>query len=218
MRFPDGNEYADDADVLDAISNGDVNAYSALVLRYQGAIFNLMFRMTGSYDDATDLAQETFIKAYDQLYRFQKGKRFFPWLYTIGLNHARNFLRDNKRKKLVSLDDYEPGSGLDYPGQEEENVVAKLDYEQLHAALNQLPLDHREALILRYREGLSMEDVAVALSLRLSAAKMRVHRGLSKLRAILEEGSERRDWLEDNSTRAGQTKAPGYERRARSKP
>jgi RNA polymerase sigma-70 factor (ECF subfamily) len=194
MRPPDINGYPDDAEVIDAISQGDVNAYSTLVLRYQGAIFNLMFRMTGSYEDAADLAQETFIKAYGQLHRFQKGKKFFPWLYTIGLNHARNFLRDNKRTRLVSLDHYEPGSGLDYPGQEEEKIVAKLDYERLHAALNQLPLDYREALILRYHEGLSMEDVAEALALKLSAAKMRVHRGLAKLREILENdenGKER---------------------------
>ncbi|MFZ0930781.1 MAG: RNA polymerase sigma factor [Syntrophobacteraceae bacterium] len=194
MKLPERDADADDAEVIAAISDGDVNAYSTLVLRYQGAIFNLMFRMTGSYEDATDLAQETFIKAYDQLYRFQKDKKFFPWLYTIGLNHARNFLRDNKRARMVSLDDYEAGSGLDYPGQQEENIVAKLDCEQLYAALNQLPLDYREALILRYHEGLSLENVAEALSLKLSAAKMRVHRGLAKLRDILENnqnGKER---------------------------
>ena len=95
---------------------------------------------------------------------------------------------------MVSLDDYEAGSGLDYPGQQEENIVAKLDCEQLYAALNQLPLDYREALILRYHEGLSLENVAEALSLKLSAAKMRVHRGLAKLRDILENnqnGKER---------------------------
>jgi RNA polymerase sigma-70 factor (ECF subfamily) len=166
---------------------GEADAYSTLVLRYQQAVFNLMFRMTGSYEDATDLAQETFIKAYDHLHRFQKGKRFFPWLYTIGLNHARNFLRSSKRNHMVSLDDCEVGSALAYPGEQEESTIAKLDYEHLHAALSQLPLDYREALILRYHEELSMEDVAEALTLKLSAAKMRVHRGLAKLRDILGE-------------------------------
>lgn len=68
----------DDSQLISAILEGDVNAYSTVVLRYQQAIFNLMFRMTGSYEDATDLAQETFIKAYEQLYRFQRGKKFFP--------------------------------------------------------------------------------------------------------------------------------------------
>ncbi len=184
----------DDSQLIAAILEGDVNAYSTLVLRYQGAIFNLMFRMTGSYEDASDLAQETFIKAYDQLYRFQRGKKFFPWLYTIALNHARNFLRHNKTTHMVSLEDCEIGSGLDYPGQQEDNICAKIDYRQLRAGLNQLPLDYREALILRYHEGLIMEEVAEAMNLRLSAAKMRVHRGLAKLRDILwnnQNGKER---------------------------
>jgi len=186
MSLPDGNASADDSQLIADILDGDVNAYSTLVLRYQGAIFNLMFRMTGSYEDASDLAQETFIKAYDQLYRFQRGKKFFPWLYTIGLNHARNFLRHKNRMQWVSLGDCEIGSELDYPGQQEEETCAKLDYEQLHEALNQLPLDYREALILRYHEGLSMDEVAEAMTLKLSAAKMRVHRGLAKLRDIFE--------------------------------
>jgi RNA polymerase sigma-70 factor (ECF subfamily) len=185
MRLPDGNTDADDAQIIDAILEGDVDAYATLVSHYQGAIFNLMLRMTGSYDDATDLAQETFIKAYDRLHRFQKGKKFFPWLYTIGLNNARNFLRDSKRRRTVPIDEYDPGSGLDYPDQQEESLIAKLDYRKLDAALRQLPLEYREAVILRYHEGLSMEDVADALNLRLSAAKMRVHRGLAKLREIL---------------------------------
>src|SRR5208283_122710 len=121
MSLPDGNENGNDSQLIAAILEGDVNAYSTLVLRYQGAIFNVMFRMTDSYEDAGDLAQETFIKAYEQLHRFQRGKKFFPWLYTIGLNHARNFLRHNKRTQTVPLEGSEPGSGMDYPGQQEGN-------------------------------------------------------------------------------------------------
>ena len=121
MSLPDGNAKVDDSLLIAAILEGDVNAYSTLVLRYQGAIFNLMFRMTGSYEDSADLAQETFISAYEQLHRFQTGKKFFPWLYTIGLNHARNFLR-HKKGQMVSLEDCEIGSGLDYPGQQEDEI------------------------------------------------------------------------------------------------
>ncbi|MGO9019081.1 MAG: RNA polymerase sigma factor [Syntrophobacteraceae bacterium] len=193
MSLPDGNANADDSQLIAAILEGDVNAYSILVLRYQGAIFNLMYRMTDSYEDAGDLAQETFIKAYEQLYRFQRGKKFFPWLYTIGLNHARNFLRHNKRIQWVPLEDCAIDSELDYPCQQEDNICAKLDYAQLHEALNQLPLDYREALMLRYHEGLSMDEVAEAMTLKLSAAKMRVHRGLAKLRDILERKQNGKD-------------------------
>lgn len=187
MNSLHGSADPDDAQAISAISKGDVNAYSILVLRYQKPVFNLMLRMTGSYEDATDLTQETFIKAYDQLYRFRKGKKFFPWLYTIGLNHARNFLRHKKLINYVSLEGCEIDCGPDYQGRQEDEICAKLDYEQLHAALDQLPSDYREAIVLRYHEGLSMENVAEALSLKLSAAKMRVHRGLTRLRDILEK-------------------------------
>ena len=70
--------------------------YSILVRQYQKPIFNLMYRVTGSSEDAKDLTQETFIKAYEKLDHFRMGARFFPWLYTIGYNHARNFVQRGK--------------------------------------------------------------------------------------------------------------------------
>ncbi len=203
----DKNNDAEDAQAIASISSGDVDAYSILVLRYQKAVFNLMFRMTGSYEDATDLAQETFIKAYDQLYRFQTGKKFFPWLYTIGLNHARNFLRSDRKRKQVPIDDCEPDNGLDYPG-EEDRLCAKLDNQRLQTALDQLPLDYREALILRYRDELSIEDVAAALGVKESAAKMRVHRGLAKLRDILEAKDNGKRKIRPTPS-ASKTRRPG---------
>ncbi|HAA05273.1 MAG TPA: RNA polymerase subunit sigma-24, partial [Syntrophobacteraceae bacterium] len=111
-------DQASDHQVVSAVLAGDVEAYGALVQRYQKPIYNLMFRLTGSYADSLDLAQETFIKAYEALHRFRKGSRFFPWLYSIGLNHGRNFLRRNKIVQVVDLDDWEESSGLDHPGQE----------------------------------------------------------------------------------------------------
>jgi RNA polymerase sigma-70 factor (ECF subfamily) len=180
-------EHADDQHVIRAILDGDVNAYAVLVARYQKPIYNLMFRMSGSAADAADLAQETFIKAYEQLHRFREGKTFFPWLYTIGLNHCKNFLHRRKSRQDVSTEDCELDGGLDYPSKHEERLLAQLDFEQLREALGQLPIDYREALILRYHEELALEDVAVALEISLSCAKMRVHRGLKKLREMLEK-------------------------------
>ena len=172
--------------VISAILAGDVDAYAVLVNRYQQPIFNLLFRMTSSYADAADLVQEAFIKAYEQLYRFRLGQKFFPWLYTIALNQTRNFLRKNKAEKTVPIDDCEPVSGLDYSAQQEELMCARLDGQRIQDALARLPFDYREAVILRYREELSMEDLAAALEISVSGAKMRVHRGLRKLREMME--------------------------------
>ncbi len=82
------DEWVDRKSIMEVLS-GNVDAYRDLVQRYQKPIFNLMYRLTGSREDARDLAQETFIKAYQKLDHFKLGSRFFPWLYTIGLNPER---------------------------------------------------------------------------------------------------------------------------------
>lgn len=181
-------------EIISAVLSGKTEAYALLVARYQKPIYNLMVRMTGSLEDAADLTQDTFIKAFESLHRFQTGRKFFPWLYALGLNHSRNFLlkRKTSRERVVAIDDIETGSGLDYPGQEEENQCVRLDLNRVRSALDRLPAEYREALILRYHQELPLEDVATALDVSLSAAKMRVHRGLKKLRAIL-DGEEREE-------------------------
>jgi RNA polymerase sigma-70 factor, ECF subfamily len=181
-------DQSSDDQVITTVLAGDVDAYAVLVQRYQKPIYNLMYRMTTSHADSLDLAQETFIKAYEALHRFRLGNRFFPWLYSIALNHSRNFLRRSRGRQTVAIDECDLGSGVDYPGQEEEILCARLDTQNLHEALGELPVDYREAVLLRFREDLSMEEIAVALRISLSGAKMRVHRGLRKLREILEKG------------------------------
>lgn len=178
-------DQSSDQEVISAVLDGDANAYAILVARYQQPMFNLMYRMTRSHEDAVDLAQEVFIKAYEQLYRFRGGEKFFPWLYTIGLNHSRNFLRRNKTARSIPIEDWEPTSGLDYPGQQEEKMCSRLDVQRLHEALDQLPVDYREALVLRYHEEVPVDEIASALKLSESGVRMRVSRGLKKLREIL---------------------------------
>ena len=180
----------DDQRVIAAVLAGETDAYAVLVERYQKPIFNLMVRMTGSTWDALDLAQETFIKAFEQLHRFRLGKRFFPWLYTIGLNHSKNFIRQRRSVQTTSLDGCEAGFDPANPRMEEEKLCARLDAVRITKALEELPFDYREAVILRYHEELSMDEIASVLGISVSGAKMRVHRGLKKLREILEGESD----------------------------
>jgi RNA polymerase sigma-70 factor, ECF subfamily len=176
----------DEQEIISAVLGGNKDIFSLLVLRYQKPIFNLMYRLTGSQDDALDLAQETFIKAYENLDHFKKGARFFPWLYTIGFNHGRNFKRRNKVFVSLSGGDWEEeASDTSNLSRQEEQLVFQLDSSRIFQALQHLPVDYREALILHYHEGLSMEDIAVALQLSSSGAKMRVHRGVKKLKEII---------------------------------
>jgi len=174
----------DDCDVVAAVLAGDVDAFSALVERYQSPVFNLMYRMTGSYEDARDLSQEAFVKVFEKLRSFDSRRKFFPWIYTIGLNIARSHLR--KRRSLVSL-----RTGVSNSNSRDEEVVSP-DESSTYAphgdvawALTQLSDGYREAVILYYREECSMQEIAQALGLSVSGAKMRVHRGLKRLRSLL---------------------------------
>jgi RNA polymerase sigma-70 factor (ECF subfamily) len=186
-------DLSDDQKIITAVLAGNENAYSILVQRYQRPIFNLMYRVTSSYEDALDLAQETFIKAYEKLDTFRSGSRFFPWLYTIGFNHARNFMRRDKLSHEVFYQNWREESDLDGLARQEDKMHVKLDLQHLFQGLQRLPVDYREALILRYHEGLSMEDIAAALQLSVSGAKMRVHRGLLKLRQIIFEDEDEKE-------------------------
>ena len=169
--------------LVNEILSGDVNAYALVVKRYEKPIYNLMLRMTGSEQDALDLTQETFVRAYEKLEKFNPSAPFFPWLYTMGLNLARDFLRRAKRHPVES---YESENGFSAEGVLPDQALSdRIDAQQVQEGLQTLPVDYREALLLRFHEGLSMGEVAQALGISLSAAKMKIHRGLSKLRQVL---------------------------------
>jgi len=175
----------DETRIIAAVLDGEVNAFEPLVAKYEKPIFNLMYRTTGSLDEAVELTQEAFLKAYDKLEQFQLGRSFFSWLYALAVNVGRDYLRYKKRN---------PPSIHDNPGHVAERTVQDPapedprlteEVQSLLKALEQLPIDYREAVVLRYREERSMQEIADMLNLSVSGAKMRVHRGLEKLRAIL---------------------------------
>ncbi|MBW1847587.1 MAG: sigma-70 family RNA polymerase sigma factor [Deltaproteobacteria bacterium] len=176
----------EDDSVIEEVLNGNVNAFGLIVKKYQRPIFNLMLRVVGSEDKAADLAQETFIRAYEKLDLFRPGNKFFSWLYAIGMNLARDSIR---KKKIFYVLDEDRDAGLsDRVDEKKVNPYEeRIEMVHLHFALKQLPLKEKEAIILRFREGLSMKEISVALEISVSGAKMRVHRGLKKLRDLLSE-------------------------------
>jgi RNA polymerase sigma-70 factor, ECF subfamily len=172
-----------DSSLIRAVLAGDGKAYGALVERYQRPIYNLMLRATGSRDEAADLTQETFLKGYEKIGSHRGESSFFSWIYAIGLNQVRDHLRRRKRDRL------QIGPGIDVEEaadpESAEEFFRSLQGITLRRAITELELHHREAVILRYREGLSMEEIAGIMGLTVSGAKMRVHRGLERLKAIM---------------------------------
>jgi RNA polymerase sigma-70 factor (ECF subfamily) len=179
---------AEDDRLVEAVLLGNVEAFGGIVRKYENAIFNLMYRATGSREEAADLTQDAFLKAYDRLHTFRAGRKFYPWLYTLSVNVARDDLRRRQRQPRMSLRDPETIAEMTFG---DSNAVAEADrsteIQSLFEMLRNLPIDDREALLLRFREGLKMKEIAEQLGLSVSGAKMRVQRGLQKLQKAWED-------------------------------
>lgn len=172
--------------IIERVLKGDREAFAALVDAYKGAIFNLAFRMTGSHQDADDLSQETFIRAYRNLRHFDPQKRFFTWIYTIGLNLIRNHLKKQGREmsretEVLRASEMEIQGGA----QTERDMIRAQETHRLETCLQKLPADLREAVVLRFFQELSFEEIATISDASLSAVKMRVYRGLEQLKQLM---------------------------------
>jgi RNA polymerase sigma-70 factor (ECF subfamily) len=173
--------------IVERVLKGEREAFAALVDAYKGAIFNLAFRMTGSHQDADDLSQETFIRTYRNLRQFDPRKRFFTWIYTIGLNLIRNHLkkhgRETTRETAAARSSSE--AGIDQGTQTERDMMQAQEIRRLEICLQKLPADLREAVVLRFYQDLSFEEIATISDASPSAVKMRVYRGLEQLKQLM---------------------------------
>ncbi len=174
----------DEGEIIGRVLGGDREAFAALVDAYKGPIFRLAFRMTGSAQDADDLTQETFLRVFQSLGRFRAGERFFPWLYTVSLNVIRNHLR--KAKGLEESAGRGMPESADPRSDPSAAAIGREQSRRLQSYLLRLPVPVREALILRFYEGMGFEDIASMTGDTISSAKMKVYRGLEKIRMMME--------------------------------
>ena len=177
-----------DAEIIARVLNGDKQSYALLVEAYTGPIFNLAYRMTGSLEDAEDLTQETFIRAYQNLHRFDRDKKFFTWLYTIGINLIRNHLKKNEREvaHFVAANYAEEHQAQEHT-REEGGTLSEDRMIRLEQVIRNLPVDLREAIILKFVQDLTFEEVANVTGDSVSAVKMRIYRGLEKIKQMMEK-------------------------------
>jgi len=176
-----------DAEIVANVLKGNVQSYALLIEAYKGPVFNLVFRMTGSYSDADDLTQEIFIRAYQNLHQFDQDKKFFTWLYTLGINLIRNHLK----KKAKDVEHHTTNHQFPEPqtkGDEsrEGDFPSEDSMRRLDENMQKLPVDLREAIILKFYQDLTFEEIAAITGDSLSAVKMRVYRGLEKLKQLME--------------------------------
>lgn len=173
------------------VLDGDVNEYEKLVLEYQKNVYNLALRMTGDAEDAADMAQEAFIKAYNSLASYRGDSRFSVWLYRIVSNVCLDFLRARKRRQTVSL------SVVDDEGEETELEISdesaspekllerSMTRDAVRRGLQELTPEYRQILILRELQGMSYDEIAETLGLESGTVKSRIFRARKKLCTFL---------------------------------
>ena len=170
---------------------GDSDAYRVLVERHSRALFRLAFRMTGNESDAEDVVQESFMRAYRQLAKFDDRASFGTWIYRIASNCALDLVRSRKRRSehLAPNDPDMDDPTLNLPALDptpERSALSTEVRERVTEAMNDLSPTERTAFVLRHFEGMCIEDVSRVLECQPGAAKHSVFRAVQKLRRALE--------------------------------
>lgn len=182
---------------------GDKTSFDILVSKYQRKLFRLVLRFVHNPSEAEDVVQETFIKAYRALHQFRGDAAFYTWIYRIGINTARNFLDNRGRRVPAStemtaeqMESFSEAENLRDINTPESVLASKQIAETVNLAMNELPDDLRSALMLREIEGLSYEEIALAMACPIGTVRSRIFRAREavavRLRPLLGTGADKR--------------------------
>jgi RNA polymerase sigma-70 factor (ECF subfamily) len=179
-----------DAAAVALARDGDSEAFRALVERHSRAVYRLAHRMTGSPQDAEDVVQETFLRAYRQLSRFESRANFGTWLHRIAVNCSIDLIRSRKHQETghdaPDLEQFEASAEERVDPSPERLMLSTEVQERVGAAMASLSHMERAAFVLRHFEGQSIDEISRALGLKANAAKHSVFRAVRKMRLALE--------------------------------
>jgi len=181
-------------DLVRQARRGDLNAYDELVKRYQQRIYATIYHMTSNHEDANDLAQESFIKAFQALNSFKGGSTFYTWLYRIAVNKTINFLKQRKKRQHMSLND------IDFNAEHDPDLVALISDKTpfrnaglselqkfLNEALLKLSEPHRMVVVLHDVQGQSHEEIAEIMGCNIGTVRSRLFYARQQLQGYLSE-------------------------------
>lgn len=182
-----------DGDLVGRFLVGERVAFQHLVERYQGRLLNFIYRTIGDRDRSEDLVQETFIRVYRHLHRFDRSKKFSTWIYTIASNLAKNELRNRSRNPLVLFQAIKKNWEADHrPLQFEDNTQRPDDLfrkrhlrDMIEKAVQELPEHHRVVFVLRELEGKTYEEIAEITGVNLGTVKSRLNRARNNFAHIV---------------------------------
>jgi RNA polymerase sigma-70 factor (ECF subfamily) len=183
----------EEAVLIDAAKSGDQEAFRQIVERYQGAVYNLAYRMLGDPEEAEDAAQEIFVRLYRQLGRYDPERKFSTWTLAIATNYCIDQLR-RRRMQFVPLENIIPWARARDAGPEGE-ALSRESRDEVQRLLKKLPEKYRAPLVLRYWEGLSCAEIAEILGVPEGTIKTQIHRARKQLGKMMEGAEERRDAL-----------------------
>ncbi len=180
-----------DEELVASATAGDLDSFNQLVVRWERPIYALAYRTLGRDEDARDVVQEAFLRAYRGLRGFKGQAKFSSWLYRITLNLCRDWMRRERRAPIVSVpegtDPIELADDRASPVESVEDLVARREMSAAVArAMAELPEDQRAAIMLKEYHGLTFQEIADMLNCPLSTVKTRLYQGLSVLRRRLE--------------------------------
>jgi RNA polymerase sigma-70 factor (ECF subfamily) len=173
----------EDLQLLDRFSAGDRDAFNDLVRKYQKPLYATLYRMVSNHEDAADILQKTFVKAFTGVGGFERRSSFKTWLYQIAINLAKNLYRDRSRFHQVSLDDVV----IRRTPRTLETLMHQQTRDRLRQAYTELPEKQRITVMLRVQEQKPFEEIARIMRCSLGTAKANYHHGVQKLKAKLQE-------------------------------
>lgn len=183
-----------DWSVVQKVQAGNVGAFDQLVQKYREQIFSVIYNMTSNREDASDLTQETFIKAFQGIGRFRGKSAFFTWIYRIAVNTTMTFLKKRNRRRYISYEniDEEASSSeiverLTASNRSEKGALVSELQEKLNDALQKLSLKHRTVIILHEIEGLEHAEIAEITRVSIGTVRSRLHYAKQQLQSYLQD-------------------------------
>ncbi len=170
-----------DNEIVKLTTDKDKDAYTGLVERYQGKLFAYIFRLTNNKEEAVDLVQEVFLKAYKNLKSFDTKKKFSSWIYRIAHNESVNWLKKNTRYKKQSIDDDENKIDIEDNNDLSEMIVIGQERQELLEKLDILPIKYKQVLVLRYIEEKTYKEISVIMKKSVNAVGILINRAKKKL-------------------------------------
>jgi RNA polymerase sigma-70 factor (ECF subfamily) len=176
-----------DEDLVRQCRAGEIKSFDLLVERHQRAIFNLALRMVRNYDDAADVSQSAFVKAYENLERFDPQYKFFSWLYRIAVNESLNSLEQKKRFEGLEGNDL----AADTPDEKDDESVR--EERRIQDGLMMLSVDQRAVIVLKHMQGLSYREIGQILDLPEKTIKSRLFSARQTFKDILKKKGVRKN-------------------------